>query len=98
MKRVIFIKDELNNNKYVLIDEYNGHCIYQHKTPSGYFTHQDYAITKDDTTIRIESYNNICKEELYDAIDNYIESGKYGFKVFKRNGISIVHSAGNITI
>ena len=31
MKRVMYVQDSLNNNKYILIKEYGGFGIYQEK-------------------------------------------------------------------
>ena len=42
-------------------------------------------ITNDNITIQCQSYNEIIKEELLDAIDNYNNNGNFELKVFKRN-------------
>lgn len=85
MKRVIFLPDSLNKNKYVLKKEYEGHGIYQHWTPTGYPVHNEWAIVResDGLTIRIQSYNELCYDEVLDAIDSYNETGKYGIKVIR---------------
>lgn len=85
MKRVIYLPDELNENKYVLKKEYGGHGLYQRYTPSGYPVHQEWAVVRESDRFQfvIESYNNICDDEVLDAIDNYLDNGKYGFKVLQ---------------
>lgn len=101
MKRVIYLPDDLNNNKYVLKEEYEGHGIYQHKCPAGWLVHQDWAIVResDGFTIMIPSYNDMCKEEVLDAIDYYNDDKKYGIKVIKtlkgvENGYVVMHNSG----
>ena len=98
MKRVIYYDDGLNNNKYVLIKEYKGHGIYQHKTPTGYFVSQEYAIASENIMIVCDSFNHYCKDALLDSIDEFIETGKYGLKVFKRSIVYMVHPSGNMMI
>ena len=85
MKRVIYLPDELNDNKFKLKEEYRGHGVYQKVTPSGYTVQQEWSVVRADDgfMFNIESYNNICYEEVLDAIDNYLDSGKYGFKVLQ---------------
>lgn len=91
--RVVYIKDTLNNNKYVLIEEYEGFGIYERKTSSGYFVSQEWLVYNGKTGFQCESYNNFCKEELKDYIDYYNESGKFGLHGFKTSvqGIFGVH-------
>lgn len=83
MKRIIYLPDQLNKNKFKLKEDYRGHGIYQEMTPSGYIVHQEYAVVRydDNFTFRIESYNSICYDEVLDAIDQYLDTGKYGFNV-----------------
>ena len=84
MKRIIYLPDQLNNNKFKLKEEYRGHGVYQKVTPSGYPVQQEWAVLRDDGFMfNIESYNNICYEEVLDAIDNYLDNSKYGFKVLQ---------------
>lgn len=101
MKRVIYLPDELNKNKYVLKETYLGHGIYRHMCPSGYYVHQEWAIVreKDNFTVMIQSYNNMCYEEILDAIDTYNEIGKYGLKALTtkkglEHGYMTMHNAG----
>ena len=98
MKRVMYIEDSLGKKKYVLRETYNDCGIYDHVTPTGFRVHQDYAITYGDKTIMIQSYNNLCKEELLDAIDNYKDTGKFGFKVKDLYGVYVMHNYGDIEI
>ena len=96
MKRVIYIQDTLNNNKYILQKEYEGFGIYLRMTPSGYYSHQDWLITNGNITIVCESYNSLCKEELYDAIDSYNESKRFGWKALKQAYGYCVHPSGTM--
>ena len=99
MKRVIYIQDQLNNRKYILKDEYKGFGIYEHMTPSGFYVHQEYAITNENITVQIQSYNNQCKEELLDMIDNYNENGKFGIKAMEHdNNLYVMHPSGKVQI
>ncbi len=104
MKRVIYLPDELNDNKFKLKAEYRGHGVYQRCTPSGYPVHQDWAVVREDGfTFAIQSYNNICYYEVLDAIDNYGVNKKYGFKVIQtekglEHGYYTVHPSGKETI
>ena len=82
MKRIIFVPDELNNNKYVLKDEYEGFGIYQRMCPTGYFVSQEWLVYNRKIGFICQSYNNFCKEELLDYIDNYNETGKFGLHGF----------------
>lgn len=89
-------------DKFVKRYEYNGAAIYWEKTPTGYFTHQDYAIVQGDKIIHIASYNNVCEEEVEDMIDNYNATGKYGIKCFYHTdnepAFYEMHSGGDIDI
>lgn len=80
MKRIIYLPDNLNNRKYALRGTYHGHGIYKELCPTGYFVSQSWAIVReeDSMTIRIQSFNNMCKDELLDCIDNYEALGEYG--------------------
>ena len=89
-------------NKFVRRYEYNGATIYWEKTPSGLFTHQDYAIVHNDKIIHIGSYNHICEEEVEDMIDNYNATGKYNIKcIYMANNEPAfyeMHRCGDIEI
>jgi len=99
MKRIIYKEDAFGEKKYVLIEEYKGCGIYQHKTPTGYLVHQDWLISfGDDKAIICQSYNNMCKEELLDAIDEYAEFGKFGFMTIKKGNNYIIHNSGKVEI
>ena len=81
-KRVIYVPDQLNNNKYILCDEYDGFGIYQRMTPNGYYSHQDWLVYNGKIGYISESYNSRCKEELMDTIDNFNDTGKFGLNGF----------------
>lgn len=100
MKRVIYNTDKVgNNNKYILKEEYNEFGLYQHKTPSGYFVSQEYAITNGNITVIIYSFNNICKEEVLDMIDRYTETGKFGINAMPDiDNTYIMHQNGKCRI
>lgn len=95
MNRVIYLADQLNNNKFKFKSGYRGHGIYRKITPSGYIVHQEWAVVREDDgfTFMIGSYNNICYDEVLDAIDRYVDYGKYEFKATedKQHGYYIVH-------
>lgn len=96
MKRIIMVDDGTGYQaKYVLEEEYNGFGIYKEKTPSGYFVNQSWVITDDKKLVICQSYNDMCKEELLDAIDSYKETGKFGLKLLQKGTDTlIVHSSG----
>lgn len=101
MKRLVKLSDDRLGNKmlYVLKEEYQGFGLYQRKSPNSYLIHQDYMITNDNITIQCQSYNEIIKEELLDAIDNYNNNGNFELKVFKRSeNLYYVHPNGNFLI
>ena len=101
MKRLVKLSDDRLGNKmlYVLKEEYQGFGLYQRKSTNGYLIHQDYMITNDNITIQCQSYNEIIKEELLDAIDNYNNNGNFELKVFKRSeNLYYVHPNGNFLI
>ena len=78
MKRVIYVPDDLNNNKYVLRKVYEGFGIYQRMCPTGWFVHQDWLVYNGEIGFICEPYNDYCEEELLDLIDFYNENGKFG--------------------
>lgn len=94
MKRLIKFErgvvDSLNPKKYILQEEYEGFGIYKEKCPSGYYVSQSWLIANDKVGIICESYNNFCKEELLDMIDNYNEKKKFGVKGFHKTIIERV--------
>lgn len=96
MKRIIKIKNVYGtDDKYVLIDEYNGFGIYEEKTPSGYFKHQSWLISNNkDIELAINSFNRLCKEEVLDIIDNYNETKKLGVKAVMHCGSFHMHNQG----
>ncbi len=99
MKRVFHYNDGLNNKKYVKQEEYNGCGIYRYMCPAGMYVHQEWAITAGDKTIICQSFNSKCKEEILDAIDEYVETGVLGFKAFKKSdNIFVIHPAGDIAV
>lgn len=100
MNRTIKIPNAYGTeDKYVLRDEYNWFGFYQEKCPTGYFVSQSYLIASEKIKIICESYNNMCKEELLDAIDSYINTGKFELKVFScGNGSYRIHPNGNANI
>jgi len=96
MKRLIKIKNSYGGDtKYILIDEYDGFGIYQEKTPSGYFSHQSWLISDNaGVELVIQSYNNLCKEELLELIDSYRDTGKFGVTAVMHCGSLHMHNAG----
>ena len=97
MKRIITIKNTYGTtDKYVLRDEYEGFGIYQEKTPSGYFVHQSWLISNNNVELVIESYNNLCKEEVLDIIDHYNETQRFGVKAVMHCGSLHMHNCGSL--
>lgn len=88
-----------NEEKYVLVTEYNGFGIYQRVCPNGFRVSQEWLITNGHRVIVCQSYNNVIKEELMDAIDKYQKSGRFGFRVIKKaDDTYIVHPCGKAQI
>jgi len=105
MKRVIYLPDELNENKHILKEVYKGHGIYRRYTPSGYPVHQEWAIVResDGFTIVTESYNHLDYEDMLDAIDSYKETGKYQWRCLQTHkgrevGYYNVHIGGTLNL
>ena len=96
MKRVVEVANVYGTkNKYVLTDEYGGFGVYQEKTPSGYFVSQSWLISNNDNAeLVIESYNDMCKEEVLDVIDNYNNTNKFGVKAVMHCGSLHMHNNG----
>ena len=82
MKRIIYVPDSFNNNKYVLRSEYGGFGIYERMTPSGWYVNQHWLVYNGKIGFVSQPYNHRCKEELMDFIDNYNETGKFGLHGF----------------
>ena len=111
MKRVIKIEkkynDNLNDLKYIFQQEYEGFGIYQEMCPSGYYKHQSYMITNGEVALLSFPFTNLCKEELLDIIDTYIEDkrcpSKFGIKGFHKGtqenlDIYVIHQNGNVEL
>ena len=98
MKRIIKIGNVYGtDNKYVLVEEYNGFGIYKEKTPSGYFKNQSWLISNNKgVELTIEPYNNLCKEEVLDIIDNYNETNKFGVKAVMHCNSLHMHNSGKL--
>ena len=82
MQRVIYVPDPLNNKKYILQQEYEGFGIYKEMTPSGYYISQSWLVYNGNIGYISQSYNQKCKEELMETIDNYNQTGKFGLHGF----------------
>lgn len=97
MKRLIKIENVYGtHDKYVLTDEYEGFGIYEEKSPNGYFVHQSWLISNNENAeLVIPSYNNLCKEELLDIIDNYNKTNKFGVKAVIHCNSYHMHNSGN---
>lgn len=86
MKRLIKFEvgevDSLNAKKYILQQEYEGFGVYQEKCPSGFYVHQSWLVAdgKNSVMLVVDSFNDCCKEELLDMIDNYKQNKKFGIK------------------
>ena len=98
MKRIITINNRYGEyDKFVLRDEYEGFGIYQEKCPTGYFVSQSWLISNNEgVELVIESYNNLCKEELLDIIDNYNKTHRFGVKALMHCGSLHMHNGGNL--
>lgn len=97
MKRLIKWNDDQSENKYVLINEYQGFGIYQEQSPSGYFVSQSWLISNNQgAELVIESYNNLCRAEVLDIIDNYNETGRFGVKALTHKGELCMHPSGTL--
>ena len=98
MKRVIQIKNTYGtSNKFIFKEEYNGFGIYKEKTPSGYYVHQSWLISDNKKAeLVINSYNNLCKEEVLDIIDNYNETNKFGVRAVTHCNSLCMHPCGTM--
>lgn len=97
MKRIIKIDGSYGQEKYQMVEEYRCFGIYQ-RICGGTFVCQEWMIQDGADSgaipIQIESYNDIEKAEILDAIDSYLEDGWYGFKVFSKDDRFVVHPNG----
>ena len=93
-KRVIKGVDK----KYRLIEVYRDIALYEEITPSGYSVSQSWILINQHLYIFVGSFNNMCKEELLDAIDNYKDCGEFGFTGFMRLHGFEVHPNGKDTL
>lgn len=89
---------KIGNDKYLYQETYKGFAIYEEQTPSGYLVHQSFMITDGKLTVVSQSYNNNGRADMLDAIDNYVETKTFGFKILLSHGIAIVHPSGDISI
>lgn len=96
MERTIKIQTEISEEKFRLVDEYEGVGIYQLVTPNGYYCHQNYGFKHNDKFFVSYSFMHNDKEDLYDYIDNYNNTGKYGFKAFNKGNYYCIHQNGKI--
>ena len=100
MKRIIKIDNIYGtNDKYVLVSEYSGFGIYKKQTPNGYFVHQSWLISNNENAeLVIESFNNLCKEEVLDIIDTYNKTNKFGVKAVKHCNSIRMHNCGELRV
>ena len=98
MKRIVNIKNAYGTyDKYVLADEYGGFGVYREKTPSGFFVNQSWLVSNNENAeLVIASYNNLCKEEVLDIIDNYNKTNKFGVKAVMHCGSLRMHNGGRL--
>ena len=97
MERTIKIQTTVNEEKFRLIDEYGGAGIYQ-KVVSGYYVHQSYAFKHHDKFFVSYSFMNNDKEDIYDYIDNYNKTGRYGCRAFDKGSYYCIHDNGNLYV
>ncbi len=86
------------NVKFRLNEVYKDIAIYEEICPTGYVVSQSWLLVNQHLYIFVQSYNNMCKEELLDAIDNYKDCGEFGFKGFMRITGFTVHPNGKDTL
>ena len=98
MDRTIRIKTSVSEEKFRLIDEYKGVGIYQEITPYGYRVHQSYGFQHKGKFFVSYSFMNNDIEDIYDYIDNYNHTGKYGFKVMLYPDHYCLHQNGQINM
>ena len=95
-KRILMIA----KSKYKYKETYQGFDIYTHVTPDGIEIYNEWLLHKDlnpklQANIVIQSYNNICYDELLDSIDNYSTTGVLGFNAFEKENYTVVHPNGD---
>ena len=95
MERSIKIQTEMSEEKYRLVDEYEGVGIYQ-RVVGGLYVHQEYAFKHHDKLFISYSFMNNDKEDIYDYIDNYNNTGKYGFRAFDKGSYYCIHQNGKL--
>lgn len=99
MERIRRINNEYGTkDKYVLAEEYRGVGIYREVAPSGCYIHQSWLIASDSRVVVIDSFNHVCKAELYDFIDNYNENKKFGIRAVVHMGTLHMHNNGRLTV
>ena len=100
MKRVIYIKSGYSvDDKYVLTEKYNGFGIYKKMSPSGLYVSQNWLISNNkNAELVIESYNDMCKEEVLDVIDNYNNTNKFGVKAVMYCNSLHMHNNGKLMV
>lgn len=96
LKRVIMITDVARDKiKFVLKENYRGIGIYQQMSASGYYISQNWLISDNHgAELVIHSHNNVCLEELYDIIDTYVGTGKFGVKAVRQCDVLYMHPSG----
>ena len=99
MKRILSFEkglvDLLNPKKYVYDCGDDEAALYQEKCPTGYLVSQSWLLVLDNNYLVCESYNNKCKEEMLDLIDEFNEKGYITIKGFKReNMLPYMHPSG----
>ena len=101
MKRVEYINGKLNREKFGLREEYNGFGLYQEITPTGFYVSQSWLLVNGNTgkRLQVESYNNVCKEELLDMIDNFNDCGKFGVTAhYGGENLFVMHPCSKLKI
>lgn len=93
LERVVYVPDELNKNKYVLNECYEDFGIYEKVSPNGFRVSQDWLVYNGKIGFISQSYNNLCREELMNAIDKFKTTGKFGYHGFATSvdGIYGIH-------
>lgn len=100
MKRVLSFEkgevDLLNSKKYVFNCGDEKAALYQEKCNAGYFISQSWLLVLNNNYLVCDSYNDKCKEEMLDLIDEFNENGYITVKGFKHeNAITYIHPNGH---
>lgn len=90
------IKDK--NVKYRLRETYRDIGIYEEISPNGYRYNQSWMLLEQHLHIFIDSFNNMCYEEILDSIDLRKDTKHYDFRGFMRIQGFIVHPNGDDTL